>query len=137
MRANFEKGCPEFSAITDFWHFMRDHWITETTDEYWSGVVKSADSLAEKYKNTSADLLSSTLAIAGCTILEKKSKKEHKEYKVPKTKQELLWLQVYYAYRDFLSGADEEDKKILEDMLKKYEDKAETKLIRGAMLHEN
>lgn len=63
----FNKGSEEWMMFMDFWNLCQKYWIVEDTDEYWEGVIRSANDFQKKYNHI---LLSRRLALAFVDALE-------------------------------------------------------------------
>lgn len=129
MRGEFEKNSPEFQMVGEIWKILKENFITETKDEYWETLIKQVDDYAKKYEHEKSHELATGLGMALLAFLEKKSKKEHEQYKPKNTTNEKLWLAVISAYADFLEVADETDKKLLEEEIAKYSSKKESAIL--------
>ena len=68
----FSKGSEEWMMFTDFWNLCQKYWIVEDTDEYWEGVIRSANDFQKKYNHI---LLSRRLALAFVDSMEDVFKK--------------------------------------------------------------
>ena len=49
MRKELKKGDMEYDLFNDFWKIVKEYNIPEDTDEYWTGLINSADEFAKKY----------------------------------------------------------------------------------------
>ena len=68
----FNKGSEEWMMFMDFWNLCQKYWIVEDTDEYWEGVIRSANDFQKKYNHI---LLSRRLALAFVDSMEDVFKK--------------------------------------------------------------
>lgn len=68
----FAKGTEEWQMFQDYWNLCQSVWEVETPDEYWGGVVDSAEAFCQKYKTQFAK----SLALALVNELERRSREE-------------------------------------------------------------
>lgn len=48
--AKIEKGSEEWQVFMDYWQFIQKYYSPDNADSWWDEVVKSGESLINKYK---------------------------------------------------------------------------------------
>ena len=127
--AKFTKESCEFKVFGDIWNLFRNNFVVEDTEVYWEKVIEEADEVTDKYVGTDAYELASIMVMSVLEYLDKKSKKEFPRYKRNEPRLDKLFRKVKFSYEEYLKDADEIDKLVLEEMLVKYPNKEECKLI--------
>lgn len=51
LQQKFEKGTELWQMMADINRFLSDHWVAETTDEYWASFQTDASKLIDKYRD--------------------------------------------------------------------------------------
>lgn len=127
MKKNIKKTDEEFTILQEFWKILQDFYEPESTDEYWNNFL---DATTKFERNHHENLLCEQLILMTMNYLEKKYKKD-KTSSYAKLLSTVRW-----AYRDFMNSADEEDKKILDEVLSSNEGMTEQQIImRARQLH--
>lgn len=127
MKKVIKKTDEEFAILQEFWKILQDFYEPEDTDEYWNRLL---DTTIKFERDHPDNLLCMQLILLILNYLEKKFKKD-------KTSSYAKLLTVVrWAYKDFISVASEEDKKILNEVLSSNEGITEQQIImRARELH--
>lgn len=108
MKKTIKKTDEEFAILQEFWKILQDFYEPENTDEYWDKLIAATIKFERNHPD---NLLCMQLILMVLNYLEQKSKKD-------KTSSYAKLLTVVrWAYKDFIKIADEEDKKILNEVL--------------------
>ena len=51
MQVKFEKGSEPYTMFNDYYKLMQKYWGVESSENYWSDLVKDAEKFAKKYEN--------------------------------------------------------------------------------------
>lgn len=120
MKKTIKKTDEEFSILQEFWKILQDFYEPEDSDEYWNKLLDTTIKFEREHPD---NLLCMQLILLILNYLEKKMKKD-------KTSSYAKLLTVVrWAYKDFLAAADEEDKKILNEVLGNNEGVTEQQII--------
>lgn len=120
MKKTIKKTDEEFSILQEFWKILQDFYEPEDSDEYWNKLLDTTIKFEREHPD---NLLCMQLILLILNYLEKKMKKD-------KTSSYAKLLTVVrWAYKDFLDAADEEDKKILNEVLGNNEGVTEQQII--------
>lgn len=120
MKKTIKKTDEEFAILQEFWKILQDFYEPEDTDEYWDKLLATTIKFErEHYDNE----LCRELILLILNYLERKFKKDKTS-----SYAKLLTI-VRWAYKDFIEVADEEDKKILDEVLSSNEGATEQKVI--------
>lgn len=120
MKKTIKKTDEEFSILQEFWKILQDFYEPEDNDEYWNKLLDTTIKFEREHPD---NLLCMQLILLILNYLEKKMKKD-------KTSSYAKLLTVVrWAYKDFIEVANEEDKKILNEVLSSNEGVTEQQII--------
>ncbi len=128
MKRVIKKTDEEFAILQEFWKILQNFYEPEDTDEYWSKLLDTTIKFERDHPN---NLLCEQLILMILNYLETKFKKDRTS-----SYAKLLTI-VRWAYKDFVAVANEEDKKILNEVLDSNEGATEQKIIlKARQLHQ-
>ena len=128
MKREIKKSDEEFFILQEFWKMLQNFYEPEDTDEYWN---KFLDATIKFERSHPDNLLCEQLILMTMNYLEKKAKKDKT---TPYAK---LLKTVRWAYKDFVKSANEEDRKILDEVLQSNEGVTEQRIIiKARQLHD-
>ena len=120
MKKIIKKTDEEFVILQEFWKILQDFYEPEDTDDYWNKLLTATIKFERDHPD---NLLCMQLILLILNYLEKKFKKD-KTSSYAK-----LLTTVRWAYKDFIDIADDEDKKILNEVLGSNEGVTEQQII--------
>ena len=127
MKKVIKKSDEEFAILQEFWRILQDFYEPEDTDEYWNKLL---DTTIKFEREHPSNLLCMQLILLILNYLEKKFKNDKTS-----SYAKLLTI-VRWAYKDFIAVANEEDKRILNEVLSSNDDVTEKQIIiKARQLH--
>lgn len=127
MKKVIKKSDEEFAILQEFWRILQDFYEPEDTDEYWNKLLDTTIKFEREHPD---NLLCMQLILLILNYLEKKFKNDKTS-----SYAKLLTI-VRWAYKDFIAVANEEDKRILNEVLSSNDDVTEKQIIiKARQLH--
>ena len=126
MKKTFTKKDEEFQIFNEFWNITQEFYEPESSDKYWQDFLDATVKFENNHKD---NLLCNQMIVMLMDYLEKKYRKNNPSRYANKAAYIKLLAKTRYAYKEFLEGADQEDRELLKKILDDNKDTEEGKLL--------